>query len=162
MTNTWDRPNTPRKGWRCVDVIDVCPDDEQFTVREYETCEMCGNHPIRYVHVMEHDDYEEELRVGCVCAEHMTDDYVNPKARETRLRNKAQRKRNWLSLKWKTSKKGNPYLKKDGMILTIFPDKFKDGHWGYGIDGEFSSKKYPSQESAKLALFEKYWDNLDT
>ena len=101
MSNTWNKPNTPRKGWRC---IDVCPDDDDG-FNEYETCEMCGNHPIRYVHVMEHDDHDEELRVGCVCAEHMTDDYFNPKAREKRLKNKAQRKHNWLSLKWKTSKK---------------------------------------------------------
>ena len=161
MVNEWNKPGLPRKGWECVDVIDIRPNDEPIADDEYETCEMCGNHPIRYVHVMEHEDHGEQVNVGCVCAEHMTDDYVNPKSRETKLKNRSARRRNWLSLKWKTSKKGNPYLKKDGMILTIFPDKFRDGHWGFGVDGEFSSDKYPSQEAAKMALFEVYWNKLN-
>ena len=121
---------------------------------------MCGNHPIRYVHVMEHDDYEDQMNVGCVCAEHMSDDYLNPKSREKRLRNRAARRRNWLALKWKTSRKGNPYLKKDGMILTVFPDQFREGMWGFGVDGDFSAEKYDSQDAAKLALFEEYFERL--
>lgn len=136
MINTWDKPNVPRKGWRCVDVIDIRPDNGRTNDDDYETCEMCGNHPIRFVHLMQHDDYDGEMRVGCVCAEHMSDDYTHPRARETRLKNKAARRRNWLSLRWKMSKKGNPYLKKDGLILSIFPSRIKPGFWGYGVDKE--------------------------
>lgn len=162
MTNTWDKLGIPRKDWRCVDVIDIRPDDEPIADDEYETCEMCGNHPIRYVHVMHHDSQPDDMRVGCVCAEKLSDDYVNPKSREKRLRNKATRRRNWLALKWKRSKKGNPYLKKDGMILTVFPNKWKPGHWGYGIDGEFSNSTYHSEDEAKMALFEEYFEQLDS
>ena len=162
MANIWDKPNIPRKGWRCTNVIDLRPDDEPIDKDEYATCELCGNYPIRFVHVMEHDDYDGPMNVGCVCAEHISNDYVNPKARETRLKNKAARKRNWLSLKWKTSRKENPYLKKDGMILTVFPNKYKPGYWKYIIDGDFSRDSYPTEEAAKLALFEQYWENLDT
>jgi hypothetical protein len=156
----WTKSKVPRKGWSCVDVIDIRPNDEPIPKDEYETCEMCGNHPIRYVHVMEHDEYEEPLNVGCVCAERMSDDYVNPKSREKRLKSRATRRRNWLSLKWKTSKKGNPYLKKDGMILTVFADQFRPGMWGYGVGGDFSVEKYDSQDAAKLALFEEYFERL--
>ena len=45
----------------------------------YEQYEMCGNERIRFVHLMQHPDYPHELRVGCVCAEKMSDDYVNPR-----------------------------------------------------------------------------------
>jgi len=111
---------------------------------------------------MKHDNYDDALRVGCVCAEHMSGDYVNPGTREKRLKNKAARRRKWLSLKWKTSKKGNPYLKKDQMILTVFPNRYKLGFWKYGIDSDFGHESYPSQETAKLALFEEYCERLDT
>ena len=101
------------------------------------------------------------MNVGCVCAEHMSNDYVNPKAREKRLKNKATRKRNWLSLKWKKSRKGNSYLEKDGMILTVFPNRYKPGYWKCGIDDEFSSDYYSTEDSAKLALFEQYWKKIN-
>ena len=91
----------------------------------------------------------------------MLSDYVNPKKREQRLRNKATRKKNWLTLKWKRSKKGNAYIKKDGKVLVVFPNQFRPGFWGYGIDGDFSSGKYESEDAAKLALFEAYWELLN-
>ena len=31
---------------------------------------------IRHVHYVTHPDYPSELRVGCVCAENLTEDYV--------------------------------------------------------------------------------------
>ena len=160
MAHLWNQSGVPHRGWRCVDVIDLRPNDEPVESVDYATCEMCGHEQIRFVHIMEHDEYDGRLSAGCICAEKMLGDSAGPKQREQRLRNKATRKRNWLSLKWKVSKKGNPWLKKDGMVLTVFADTFRHGYWGYGIDGAFSKGKYASEDAAKLALFEAYWDTL--
>ena len=47
----WDNPGIPHKGWTLVGCVDlgegVYGDDEI----EYETCEMCHNEKIRYVHI---------------------------------------------------------------------------------------------------------------
>jgi hypothetical protein len=66
---------TRHKGWNAVSVIDSRQDDESDDSPTYETCEMCGNGKIRFVHVMSHESYPDELRVGCRCAEKMSDDY---------------------------------------------------------------------------------------
>ncbi len=161
MSYQWNQENIPHKGWRCVDVIDLRPNNEPVELVNYATCEMCGHEKIRYVHVMEHDNFEGQLDAGCVCAEKMLDDYVGPRERERRLKNKAARKRNWLQLQWKTSRNGNSYIKKDGMVLTVFPNKFRPGRWSFGIDGEFFNGKYESEDAAKLALFEEYWNRLE-
>ena len=39
---------------------------------------MCEARMVRFVHVMENDRYEHELRVGCVCAGHMEEDVEGP------------------------------------------------------------------------------------
>ena len=160
MSSQWSHKNIPHKGWRCVDVIDLRPNDEPVELVNYATCEMCGHEQIRFVHVLEHDNVDGQLSVGCVCAEKMLDDFVGPRDRESRLKNKATRKRNWLKLKWKTSRKGNPYLKKDGMLLSVFPNKLQPGRWSFGIDDDFFNGKCESEDAAKLALFEKYWERL--
>ena len=67
---------------------------------EYEQCEMCGQEKIRYVHVLQHSDFNGELRVGCVCAEHMTDDYINPQKSERELKNRLNRKKNFMRREW--------------------------------------------------------------
>lgn len=152
MTNLWDKPGVPHKGWRCVDVADM--------EEAVETCEMCGHENIRYVHYMKHYDHPDTLGVGCVCAQKMTGDYVNPKAREKKLRSRAGRKARWLSRRWKISRKGNPYLRVDGVHIVIFPYKkgARKGKWGFKIDEEFSQKGYDTIEEAKLASFDGFWE----
>lgn len=72
----WDNPGIPHKGWMLVECIDlgegVYGDDEI----EYETCEMCHNEKIRYVHILTHPNYPGEIHVGCDCACKMTEDYI--------------------------------------------------------------------------------------
>ena len=46
--------------------------------------------------MMTHPEFPGELRVGCICACHMTDDYENPEARERDLKNRVQRKKNFM------------------------------------------------------------------
>lgn len=81
--NYWSDPNVPHRGWECVDVIDLadyCENDDEI---RYQQCQMCSNEKIRFVHVMTHPDFQGELHVGCVCAEKMSEDYVNPRNIET-------------------------------------------------------------------------------
>ncbi len=150
LMGRWDRKDVPHKGWACVDCYDLCADGEE----DYATCEMCGQERIRYVHVMRHETFSEELKVGCVCAEKMTDDYVGHKNREKVLRNQSGRRKNWLKRNWRISAKGNDFLNVDGYNVSIFPSKNRSGHWSFNIDDNFSQKTYAEKSQAKLAAFD--------
>lgn len=146
----WSQPNVPHKGWSCIDVEDLSSPDA--------ICEMCETQEIRYVHFMKHPDYEGTLGVGCVCAEHMEEDYEAPRRRERLLRNSANRKRRWLARKWRTSKHGNSYLNTDGFNITVF---MKDnGTWGGVLTDRKTNQSIPSkriyatEDKAKLAAFD--------
>lgn len=167
--NLWDQPDVPHKGWVFLDVID--------TETAEETCEMCGNERIRYVHIVTHADYPAQLNVGCVCAEKMTDDYVNPSRRENRLRAaaakrvrdkkreleyKETRRQQILDAVWRESKNGNPYLRinlhrRDGRTTwtqkihaVTVKSKFTDS-CAFAVNGVFSSYKHASAAAAKAA-----------
>lgn len=71
----WDKKDIPHKGWTEIGMEDLGEEAEFGEDIEYERCEMCGNEKIRYVHIMTHPEFPGELRVGCICACHMTDDY---------------------------------------------------------------------------------------
>jgi hypothetical protein len=166
--NLWNQPTVPHKGWICVDVID--------TGGAESTCEMCGNECVRYLHVMSHADYFSQLDVGCVCAEKMTDDYVNPRKRERKLRaaaakqkreqkrqreEKEEHRQQIINAVWRESKTGNPYLLtylryKHGtrkIHAVIVKSKFNDT-WAFGTDGEFSTYKHCNAAAAKIAAKE--------
>ena len=100
----WNKPGLPHKGWTCVDVIDLAEGIDETESIPYKQCEMCGNEKIRYAHVMSHPDYPDEIYVGCVCAEKMTGDYVNPRRCENELRNRAQRRKNFKKVKYRRIK----------------------------------------------------------
>lgn len=157
MNGLWDNPGVPHKGWHCESVYDVREEGESPEETDYKTCQMCGNEKIRLVHVMSHDDYEENLEVGCVCAEKMSNDYVGPKLRERELRNKALRRSKWLTRKWKRNFKGNYTLKTQKRRLTVYQDSFFPGNWKCAFDNQLGTLSYPSIEKAKLALFDKLW-----
>jgi hypothetical protein len=163
--NLWNKIDIPHKGWIFLDVID--------TEAAESTCEMCGNERIRYVHIMSHQDYLTPLNVGCVCAEKMSDDYVNPKLREQKLRNaaakrvrdkkrndkeKEERRQSVISAVWKESKNGNPYLRvyleyKHGtrkIHAVIVKSKFTTD-WAFSVNGVFSKYMYANAETAKSA-----------
>jgi len=147
MSNLWNRQDVPHKGWLLQDVIDLA-DPKSDSLNEYETCMTCGKEDIRYVHLVKHPCIQDQFRVGCVCAEKMTEDYINPRQIENGLRSRAVRRNSWVGLNWKFSKKGNVYLKKGGHIITIFKDvsgkKFK-----YIIDKDFGVARYASIQAAK-------------
>lgn len=149
MSNYWSTAGIPHKGWEYETVIDLKEEGE-----DYETCMMCGKEEIRYVHIVSHDEVAETYRVGCVCAEKMTSDYVNPKEKQRKLENRAKRKENWKYKEWKQSQKGNQYFKFEGHLLLIYTDK-RSGKFRCKIDETFGSKSYNYVSEAKAGIFEK-------
>jgi len=152
MPNYWKIPGVPHKGWSLDDVKDIREDGQEEWETPYETCMMCGNEKIRFVHIVSHPEMLEDFRVGCVCAENMTNDYINPKRREKDLRNRASRRSNWMGKQWKFSKNGNRYLKIDGKIVVIFQDK-RTNKYKISIDEIFGKKSFAELKDAKIAAF---------
>lgn len=150
--NFWNTPGVPHKGWQLESVYDIREEGQSVDETDYKTCMMCGNDRIRYVHILTHKEVSKDFIVGCICAEKMTDDYVNPRRIENAIKNKTARKISWAKKTWKISKKGNQFLKKDGHLFIIFRDKKSDIYRGK-IDGIFGKKHFQSEEEAKIALF---------
>ena len=141
MSNYWNLAGVPHKGWEYETIIDLRDEGE-----EYETCMMCGNDRIRFVHIVEHDEIHEEFKVGCDCAEKMTNDYVNPGKLERNLRNRAVRRSKWISKEWHVNEMGNQYFKKDGHYFLIFKDKKS------GILSTYFTAGFPSINSIMPTL----------
>lgn len=149
----WSQAGVPHRGWTCVGIEDL-QEPSQF-------CEMCESVEIRYVHFMEHPDYPETLGVGCICAEHMEEDYVNPRLREKKLRSKAQRRKTWLKRQWNVSYKGNSYLNTEGFNLAVFPISGQKGcYWSLRVmhresgRSQVGRRRYPTKDAAKKAALD--------
>lgn len=72
----WNKEGVPHKNWQYRYVYDHLEENG-----DYFKCEMCCKDEVRYVHVLYHDDYGE-IRVGCVCAGKMIEDYEYAKISE--------------------------------------------------------------------------------
>lgn len=143
-------PDVPQKGWNLEDVLDVRFDEDR-AYGEYDDCQFCGHEQIRFVHILSHRDYSDRIRVGCVCAEQLTEDYVTPKRREYELRGRAARRERWLTRKWKLSRKGHEYLNtRDGHNVGIF--EVGVGRFKAWIDDRRGRIEYASAERAKLGI----------
>ncbi|MHA6766995.1 hypothetical protein [Sphingobium ummariense] len=109
---------------------------------------------------MEHPDYPETLGVGCVCAEHMEEDYVGPRERETRLKNESRRRSKWVDRKWRISPTGVSFLNTDGFNIQVLEPEEVNSGWMITImrrgaaDRIRGRKRFPSLEKAKLAAFD--------
>ena len=115
----WEREGIPHKGWKEIGIEDLGEDLESGDDVEYEQCEMCGQEKIRYVHILQHPNFNGELRVGCVCAERMTDDYINPQKTERELKNRLNRKKNFMRREWQERNQGKYVLRYKGENITI-------------------------------------------
>jgi hypothetical protein len=75
MSEYWNQKGIPHKGWSLIDVIDIREDGQSEAETDYETCMMCGNDKIRYVHIVENPEVVDSFKVGCVCSGKMTITY---------------------------------------------------------------------------------------
>lgn len=145
----WNRVGIPHKGWICIGVEDVAESVDYDEDIEYEQCEMCGNEKIRYVHIMQHPDFPEELHVGCVCAEKMSGDYVNPRRDEKRLRKRAARRTNFNKREWNCNPAKRTYSKKyKGEYITMMENRY--GNWGIF----FANKRFWEYKGRRMNSFE--------
>jgi hypothetical protein len=166
MSGLWDRKGVPKKNWRCVGVEDLG--------EPAMTCEMCQSVTIRYVHTMEHDDYANLLQVGCICAEHMENDYVNPAERDRALMKRATRRRKWCTRNWYETNTGWRLTLK-GVVYLVAPvggsrwraalcepteldeDDLEDDDYGAPKVWRNLPARFDTMNEAKLALFDFKW-----
>ena len=157
-------------------IEDLGEDLESGDDVEYEQCEMCGQEKIRYVHILQHPNFNGELRVGCVCAERMTDDYINPQKTERELKNRLNRKKNFMRREWQERNQGKYVLRYKGENITIMKSKFGAG-WGVLYGGQsvfrYNNRRIDDFHTARLIAFDlfdeqhesrgevqPYWDGM--
>lgn len=153
MSNYWNIPGIPRKGWTSENVSDVRADGQSVEDTDYEICMMCNKEKIRYVHELSHPEVDEIFKVGCDCAEKMTEDYLNPKKRENEVRNKSNRRSTFLKKDWGKNSKGNYTLSYKGHRFTIFNDKWSS-KYKCVIDKQIGVHKFDTIDQAKSAIFD--------
>ncbi len=144
------REGIARTGWILTGTVD--------TKSATFSCENCGFPHVRYVHELINKSKDQRVRVGCVCAEHLTQDFTTPKLRERALKGRAGRRMRWPTLNWKLSASGNLYLKKSGVVVVL--KHGPRGGWAASykpIEGEDWIRVagwHVTPEEAKLAAFD--------
>lgn len=155
-TARWNKPDIPHKGWEYVGIEDLGEDAFSGEEIEYEQCEMCGHEKIRYVHILKHPEVFGEFRVGCDCASKMTENYRDPAINERDLKNRTNRRQNFLKQVWRRTEKGNLTLRYKGENITIARSKYDN--WGVVFQGEwrwdYHGKKMSNIDEAKLVAFD--------
>lgn len=144
--------NAPLSDWVCVDVVDVCDDDPDAPLTK---CEVCGCEKVRYLHVMEHEDFFMDLNVGCICAGVMEDDILRAKERDRRMKNRAKRKRNFIKKKLVQINHRVMQLKHKGCVYQII-----ESNGGYAVQSEnsyvrtYKNKPISNMLTAMYAAFD--------
>jgi hypothetical protein len=93
----------------------------------------------------------------------MEGDYTRTKAkaRERELRNRATRRRTFLTRTWRVSGRGNEFLNfhkiNVKINVTIFPDSKR---WRYKVGQQFSARGFATQDEAKLTAFDALQETL--
>ena len=144
--NYWNQQGVPHRGWKCIDVVDLGSGNS-------ESCEMCGNENVRFLHYMEHPEHAV-IVAGCICAEKMSGDYINPRKLEKTLHNRAKRRETFMRGTWSISAKGNSYIRFKGTLLTVYRTQM--GHYGIISCSERCPIFFKSVEDAKIASFDFY------
>lgn len=151
-----DQAGFPHRGWTLIKEIDTGLSRRIFRRHgpQYERCEYCGNPRVRYLFILRHPHWSEEISVGGNCASHLTEQ-PDLKTRGQDNAKKRSRLENFLNAKgWKRSSKGNLYIKYRNHHIVIFQDQRSTDKYKIKIDDEFGFMNYPSIEQAKHRAFE--------
>ena len=104
-----------------------------------------------------HPNYPNVLRVGCSCAEKMTDDYETPQDQERKIQNRAHRRVNFLKQNWETNNKGNLVLRYKGERITAIK---RNGGYGFVYNNrwvwDYKGRKICDLETLKMAAFDAF------
>jgi hypothetical protein len=141
----------PHKGWKLVGVVDL-HEEKGLNYGEYEDCQFCSHEQIRYVHILKHAELEDFIRVGCVCACGLTNDYVEPKRRERILRNQAARRSRFPNrVSWRTNRQGGKTMKWKQFRITVGLKKRGFKVWINGVEG---GRYYDEEKAAMLRAYD--------
>lgn len=146
--NYWNNKHVPHKGW----YNQGCEDLEEAI----HVCDMCGKEEIRYVHTMYHPEVENYFKVGCICAEKMTNDYNTPKEQLKRM----MKQTNWISQNWKKIDL-NEYEEKsfNSIYGRITVGIFKvNNFYHYHLDDFIYSRTFNTKNEAKRFIYQNYKD----
>ena len=127
----WSQQGVPHKGWQFCNLTDLGD--------LIGTCEMCETQSIRYLHHMEHPDYDAVLGVGSVCAGHIEENYKAAQEREREAKSIAKRRMRWMKAPWKKSLKGNSYINRNGFNVVMYRSS---GRWAYRIRERQSERSW--------------------
>lgn len=87
MHGKWSEKGVPHKGWIVLWVEDRGSGNAR-------PCEMCESMEVRYSWHMTHPDHEEDLAVGCGCAEHMMEKKFDKDIKAQLLKMARKRRKN--------------------------------------------------------------------
>ena len=147
----WAQAGVPHTGWQCLFINDLGEQDH--------ICQMCELQEVRYVHHMRHPDYPGVLEVGCECAADMEQSHESATSRVRSMKNRAERRDNWLTRKWSMSANGNPWLKTQGRRVVI---RRKGAAWTFTVARDdapphHEAATFSTPDQAKLAAFDFIW-----
>lgn len=143
----WHNPDIPKRDWHLMCVTDLGKGN-------FDNCEMCLTE-IRYVHTMAHDEWDEDVDVGCICCGYMSNDYDMSLDLEGQLKNRSARRDTWLEREWRVSNRGNEFLNVNGTNFVVF--ERRPGSWAAKRGERFGTLVYRTSDEAKLALFDASW-----
>jgi len=119
----------PLEDWFCENVYDE--EDAPFT------CELCDCDKVRYVHVMRNLNYLGTISVGCICAGVMEGDILAAQEREREARNRAQRRKNFVSKGWTALANGVQVRSYRGTVCKIMVSKYNKQQYGVLYQGRW-------------------------
>jgi hypothetical protein len=94
-----NKADWPTNDWNHVEILDAAVAEPSGHSR----CEFCGQR-IRWMHILEHDEYDRTMRAGCCCAEKYCNDYDAAGA-EKAMKARAGRRRTFANLeRWRPSR----------------------------------------------------------
>ena len=146
-------PKLPTTDWTFIAIEDAMDNN----ANAYSTCDFCGTE-IRWVHVLEHDDYPRPVNAGCCCAQKYCYDY-DAEAAEREHKNKIGRLGRFVARdKWRASKNNRENICRfvrlpNGRRIHVTVWKKQD-LYGVCITGLEHWDRYRSQLDAMNAAFD--------
>lgn len=148
----------PVNDWTAREVLDAKAVDPEGSA----TCGFCGT-KIRWIHVLEHDDYVGTVPAGCCCALKYCNEYDAAGA-EKEVRALAARRQKFADLRrWKPSRKNAENLVRNVRLadgakvrVTIFRQmgRYKLSFAETGGEVNYPRDSFGSQVEAALAAFD--------
>jgi len=153
-TPVYTRPSTD---WTCLEI----QDSQAVSMDEISRCEFCSTR-IRWIHILQHDQYDRLLQAGCCCASRMCLDY-DAEGAERELKNRFSRLMSFSDQrKWYTSESKPENIWRWVRVmgkkarLTVYKNHRQYGVYLPGVD---HWGRYNSQADAKIVAFKLLEEN---